>query len=76
MIEIAAPKQSGGQQSRMDNGADKICRYCRGGQGVSQLSPPESMQRTEPPIGLWQDTATYLMGTLPTGESFLVIVDY
>ena len=61
---------------RMDNDAKKICRSCYGYQVVSQLSPPEPMQRTEPPAGPWQDVAIYIMGPLPTGENLLVIVDY
>ena len=36
---------------RMDNDAENICRSCHGCQVVSQLSPPEPMQRTEPPTG-------------------------
>ena len=61
---------------RMDNDAEKICRSCHGCEVVSQLSPPEPMQRTEPPTGPWQDVAIDIMGPLPTGENLLVIVDY
>ena len=61
---------------RMDNDAEKICRSCHGCQVLSQLSPPEPMQRTEPPTGPWQDVAIDMMGPLPTGENMLVIVDY
>ena len=43
---------------------------------VGQYSPPELMQRTEPPTWPWQDLAADVMGLLPTGESFLVVVDY
>ena len=60
----------------MDNDAEKICRSCHGYQVVSQLSPPEPMQRTEPPTGPWQDVAIDIMGPLHTGENLLVIVDY
>ena len=60
----------------MDNDAEKICRSCHGCQVVSQLSPPDPMQRIEPPTGPWQDIAIYIMGPLPTGENLLVIVDY
>ena len=61
---------------RMDNDAEKICRSCHGCQVVSQLCPPEPMQRIEPPTGPWQDIAIYIMGPLPTSENLLVIVDY
>ena len=60
----------------MDNDAEKICRSCHGCQVVSQLIPPEPMQRTEPPTGLWQDVAIDMMRPLSTGENLLVIVDY
>ena len=61
---------------RMDNDAEKICRSCHGCQGVSQLSPPELMQKTEPPTGPWQDVSIDMIGPLPTGENLLVIADY
>ena len=64
------------KQPRMDNDAEKICRSCHGCQVVSQLSPPEPMQRTEPPTGPWQDVAIDMMRPLSTGENLLVIVDY
>ena len=33
------------------------------------------MKRTEPPSTPWKDVAVDLMGSMPTGESLLVIVD-
>ena len=60
---------------RMDYDAEKICRSCHGCQVVSQLSPPEPMQRTEPPTGPWQVVAIDMME--PTGGNILqVIVNY
>ena len=43
---------------------------------MGQYSPPEPMQRTEPPTGPWQDLAAELMGPMPGGENLLVVVDY
>lgn len=61
---------------KMDMDAEKVCRACHGCQVVGQFSPPEPMQRTEPPTGPWQDVAVDIMGPMPTGENLLVIVDY
>ena len=60
----------------MDVDVERMCRSCHSCQVVGQYSPPEPMQRTEPPTGPWQDLAADLMGPLPTGESLLVVVDY
>jgi len=61
---------------KMDADAERMCKSCHGCQVVGQYSPIEPMQRTEPPIGAWQDLAADLMGPMPGGESLLVVVDY
>ena len=55
---------------------ERICRGCHGCQVMGQYSPPEPMQRTEPPTGSWQDVTADLMGPMPSGENLLVVVDY
>ena len=60
----------------MDVDVEKLCRSSHGRQVVGRDSPLETMQRTEPPTGPWQDLAADLMGPLPTGENLLVVVDY
>ena len=61
---------------RVDVDAERMCRSCNGCQVVGQYSPPEPMQRSEPPNRPWQDLAADLMGPMPSGESLLVAVDY
>ena len=61
---------------KMDADAERMCKSCHGCQVVGQYSPPEPMQRTEPPTGPWQDLAVDLMGPMPSGENLLVVVDY
>jgi transposase InsO family protein len=61
---------------KIDHDAEKLCRSCRGCQVVGPYSPPEPMQRVEPPTGPWQDLAIDLLGPLPNGENILVVVDY
>jgi len=62
--------------SKMDADAERACKSCHECQVVGQYSPPEPMQRTEPPTGPWQDLAVDLMGPMPGGENLLVVVDY
>ena len=61
---------------RMDLDAERVCKSCHGCQVVGEYSPPEPMQRVEPPSGPWQDVACDLLGPLPSDESLLVVVDY
>ena len=61
---------------KMDGDVERMCRGCHGCQVTGQYSPPEPMQRTEPPTGLWQDVAADLMGPMPGGENLLVVADY
>ena len=61
---------------KMDSDAEKVCKSCHGCQVVGPYSPPEPMQRSEPPTGPWQDLAIDLLGPLPSGENVLVVVDY
>lgn len=61
---------------KMDVDTERMCKGCHGCQVVGQYSPPEPMQRTEPPTGPWQDVAADLMGPMPSGENLLVVVDY
>ena len=61
---------------KMDVDTEQMCKGCHGCQVVGQFSPPEPMQRVEPPTGPWQDVAADLMGPMPSGENLLVVVDY
>ena len=61
---------------KMDAAAEKLCRSYHGCQVVGELCAPEPMQCVEPLTGPWQDVAVDLMGSLPTEESLLVVVDY
>lgn len=61
---------------KMDGDVGRMCRSCHGCQVTGQYSPPEPIQRTEPPTGPWQDVAADLMGPMPSGENLLVVVDY
>ena len=61
---------------RVDAYAERMCRSCSGCRVVWQYSPPEPMQRSEPPNGLWEDLSADVMGPMPSGESFLVVVNY
>ena len=49
---------------KMDVDTERMCKGCHGCQVVGQCSPPEPMQRTEPPTGPWQDVAADLMGPM------------
>ena len=53
-----------------------MCRSCHGCQVTGQYSPPEPMQRTEPPTGPWQDVAADLIGPMLNGKNLSVVVDY
>lgn len=61
---------------KMDVDTERMCKGCHGCQVVGQFSPPEPMQRAQPPTGPWQDVAADLMGPMPSGENLLVVVDY
>ena len=61
---------------RMDRDVERMCRGCHGCQVTVQYSPPETMQRTELPMGPWQDMAIDLMEPMPGRENLLVVVDY
>ncbi|KAL9971363.1 hypothetical protein ACROYT_G023876, partial [Oculina patagonica] len=60
----------------MDKDVEKVCRTCHGCQVTSGCDPPEPMSRVLPPNAPWQDCSADLLGSLPTGESILVVVDY
>ena len=60
----------------MEKDAKKHCKTCYGCQLVSRPSPPEPIRNTALPTGPWRDLAIDVLGTLPTGESILVVVDY
>jgi len=60
----------------MDADAERVCKSCHGCQVVGQYSPPEPMQKTEPPTGPWQDLAADLMGPMSGGENLFVVFDY
>ena len=47
-----------------------------GCQLVSRPAPPEPIRTTPLPTRPWRDLAIDLLGSLPTGESILVVVDY
>ena len=61
----------------MDVDTERMCKGCHGCQVVGKYSPPEPMQRTEPPTGPWQDVAADLMDQCPaerTCESKLTVI--
>ena len=60
----------------MDKDVEKFCRVCHGCQVTSGYEPPELMSRFFPPSPPWQDCGADLLGLLPTGESFIVVIDY
>ena len=60
----------------MDKAADRHCRTCHGFQLVARPDPLEPIRSTTLPDGPWQDLAVDLMGPLPSGYSWLVIVGY
>ena len=60
----------------IEKDAEKHCKTCCGCQLVSRPSPQEPIMSTALPTGPWRELAIDLLGSLPTGESILVIVDY
>ena len=60
----------------IDHEAEQRCRACHGCQLVGKPLPPEPMKRSDFLTQPWQDLAADLLGTLPTGEYLLVVVDY
>ena len=62
--------------SKMDADAEKLCRKCHRYQVTGEPNKPEPHFRVVPPSGSWKDCAIDLLGSLPSGESILVIVDY
>ena len=60
----------------IEKDAEKHCKTCYGCQLVSRPSLQEPIMSTALPTGPWRELAIDLLGSLPTGESILVIVDY
>ena len=60
----------------MDKDVERCTRSRHECQIVSQPSTPEPMVRTKFPEGPWEDLAIDLLGSLPNGDSILVVVDY
>ena len=61
---------------KMDRDAEQVCKNCHGGQVVGEFLAPEPMQRVKPSSGPWQDVAIDVLGSFPSGENLLVVVDY
>ena len=60
-----------------DKDAEMFCKTCHPCQMVSMPKPPEPLKRTELPLGPWQHISADLMTpSLPSGDHFLVVVDY
>ena len=57
----------------IDREAEKFCKTCHGCQLVSSPANPEPIKSTPLPSGPWQHLAIDLFGSLPSGESVLVI---
>ena len=60
----------------MEKDAEEQCKTCYGCQSVSRPSPPEPIRSTALSTGPWRNLAIDLLGSLPTGESILVVVDF
>ena len=56
----------------IDKAAEKFCKSFYGYHLVAHPNPPELTL----PEGLWQDLAVDLLGSLPSGHSILVVMDY
>ena len=60
----------------LDKDVENLCRRCHDCQVLGMPSPPEPVKPTELPTEPWVDVAADLMGPIPTGKYFFVIVDY
>ena len=60
----------------IDKDAEQYVRSCHGCQLVGQATPPEPLMPTELPVGKWQDLSLDLLGSMPTREYLLVVIDY
>jgi hypothetical protein len=60
----------------IDKDCEKLVKSCMDCQIMSQISPPEPIKSTPMPEYAWQYVAADLMGPIPSGEYFLVVVDY
>ena len=61
---------------KMDSDVEKLCKTCHGCKVVGEFGAPEAMSRVVPVTNPWQDISADLLGSLPTGEGILVVVDY
>ena len=61
---------------KMEWDAERHCRTCHGCQLVSRQNPPEPIRSSEMPQGRWQSLAMDFIGSLLSGDSVLVVVDY
>ena len=60
----------------IDSNTERRCKSFHGCQLVSKPDAPEPLRRSELLKQPWQHLATDLMGRLPSGDYFLVVVDY
>ena len=60
----------------IDRQAERFCKPCHGCQLVSRPANPEPIKPTLLPRNPWQDLAVDLLGSLLSGDSVLVVVDY
>ena len=61
----------------IDKEIENFCKSCYGCQVASQVTTkPEPMSRRELPSQPWEHLSADFLGPLPSGENFLVIVDY
>ena len=60
----------------MERHAEKRCGECYGCQMGTKNVPPPPLRSTALPKQPWEEVAVDLIGPLPSGEHFLVLVDY
>ena len=60
----------------MDRDAERRCAACYGCYLVTKSTPPPPVKPTPLPQQPWEEVAVDLLGPLPSGEHFLVLVDY
>ncbi|XP_022793396.1 uncharacterized protein K02A2.6-like [Stylophora pistillata] len=60
----------------MDRHAEKRCGECYGCQMGTKNVPPPPLRSTALPNQPWEEVTVDLIGPLPSGEHFLVLVDY
>lgn len=61
---------------KIDAEATKFVKSCHSCLAVSQIDPPEPMQRSTLPTSPWEYVAIDHLGPLPNGQYLLLVVDY